>query len=340
MTCTDVEDLPMTFRRKLLAAFGASAVALAVPFAAVGQQPGKVFRIGFLSASTRASVEHLDQSFLRSLRELGWVEGKNLVLEYRWAEGQVERLPELAAELVRNKVDLIVASAGAAALAAQASTATIPIIFAAVSDPVGNGLIKSLARPGGNITGRTNITGDLAPKRLEWLLAVVPAAKRVVVLLDSTIKTDAQAADNLEAAARTRGVIVTRLGATTPQLIDAAFAAIARDPPDGLIVSLNPLFFRQRRQIAELAAKQRLPAIGGDSNQAEAGFLMSYGASLTDEFRRLATYADRIFKGAKPADLPVEQPTNYELVINRKTAKALGLTLTHELLLRADLVID
>ena len=160
------------------------------------------------------------------------------------------------------------------------------------------------------------------------------------MLLDSTIKTDAQAADNLEAAARTRGVIVSRLSATTPQQIDAAFAAIARDPPDGLIVSLNPLFFRQRRQIAELAAKQRLPAIGGDANQAEAGFLMSYGASLTDEFRRLATYADRIFKGAKPADLPVEQPTNYELVINRKTAKALGLTITHELLLRADLVID
>ena len=337
----------MTRRRSLFAAFGACVLSeTVVGMSNVFAQPapggsGKVWRVGFLAFPTRPpSLDaHIFGGFPRGMRELGYVEGKNLQIEWRFADGKRERLGELAAELVASKVDLIVASSSAT-LAAQAATATIPIVFAAVSDPIGNGLIKSLARPGANITGRTNITGDLGPKRMELLLAALPNASRVAVLLDSTITTDGQAADSLQAAGQKLRVSVTRLGARTPQEIETAFATVAREKIEGMVVSLNPLFFQQRNQIAELALKHRVPVIGGDRDLVQAGYLMSYGASLADEFRRLASYADRIFKGAKPADLPVEQPTLYELVINRKTAKAIGLAIPQELLLRSDEVIQ
>ena len=326
-------------RRKLIVALGAGA--LAVPFPSFAQQPGKVWRVGFLGFAARPPSldSHIFGAFPRGMRELGYVEGKNLMIEWRFADGKRERLLELAAELVELKVDVIVVSSSAA-LAAQKATTTIPIVFAAVSDPVGSGLIKSLARPGGNITGRTNITEDLSPKRLELLLAMVPKLSRVAVLLTSASAANTRTAESIQAAGQKRGVTIVRANAGTPQEIETAFSTMAREKAGALIVSLNPLFFQQRSQIAELATKHRLPAIAGDRGLAEAGCLMSYGASLADEFHRLATYVDKIVKGAKPGDLPVEQPTKFELIINGKTAKTLGLTITPELLLQADKVIE
>lgn len=329
----------MNSRRKLIVALGAGALTFAFP--SFAQQAGRVWRVGFLAFPTRPSSldSHVFGAFPRGMRELGYVEGRNLLIEWRFADGRVERLPELAAELVRLKVDVIVVSASATR-AAQDATTTIPIVFAAVSDPVGSGLIKSLARPGGNITGRTNITNDLSPKRLELLLAVVPKLSRVAVLMNSASAADTSTAESVQTAGQKRGVTVVPASAGTPQEIEAAFSAMTRKKVGALIVSLNPFFFQQRNQIAELAAKHRLPAIAGDRDLAEAGCLMSYGASLADEFHRLATYVDKIFKGAKPGDLPVEQPTTFELIINAKTAKTLGLTITSELLLQADKVIQ
>jgi putative ABC transport system substrate-binding protein len=329
----------MNNRRKLGVALGAGA--LTFPFPSFAQQAGKVWRVGFLAFPTRPSSldSHVFGAFPRGMRELGYVEGRNLLIEWRFADGKVELLPELAAELVRLKVDVIVVSASAT-LAAQNATTTIPIVFAAVSDPLSSGLIKSLARPGGNITGRTNITNDLSPKRLELLLAVVPKLSRVAVLMNSASAANTSTAEGIQTAGQKRGVTVVPASAGTPQEIEAAFSTMTREKVGALIVSLNPLFFQQRSQIAELAAKHRLPAIAGDRDLAEAGCLMSYGASLADEFHRLATYVDKIFKGAKPGDLPVEQPTTFELIINAKTAKTLGLTITSELLLQADKVIQ
>jgi putative tryptophan/tyrosine transport system substrate-binding protein len=330
----------MNHRRKLVVALGGGV--LTAPFGAFAQQPGKVWRVGFLAFPTRPSSldSHVFGAFPRGMRELGYVEGKNLTLEWRFADGKPERLPELAAELVRLKVDVIVVSAGAASRAAQKATTTIPIIFAAVSDPVSSGLIKSLAQPGGNITGRTNITGELGPKHFELLLAMVPKVSRMAVLMTSTGTANTGTAESIQAAGQKRRVTVVRVDAGTPQEIETAFSTMVREKAGALIVSLNPFFFQQRIQIAELAAKHRLPCITGDRMYVEAGCLMSYGASLADDFHRLATYVDKIFKGAKPSDLPVEQPTKFELIINGKTAKTLGLTIPPELLAQADKVIE
>ena len=220
------------------------------------------------------------------------------------------------------------------------ATTAIPIVFAAVNDPVSQGIIKSLARPGGNITGRANITDDLGPKRMELLLGMLPKVTRMAVLVDSSGAAQVRTGDSLQAAAQKRGVAMVRVEAGSPQEIERAFAGMAREKIGALIVSFTPLFNQQRNQIAELAAKHRLPTVTGDRGFVEAGCLMSYGASLTDDFHRLATYVDKIFKGAKPSDLPVEQPTRFELVINEKTAKLLGLKVTPELLLQADKVIE
>jgi putative ABC transport system substrate-binding protein len=330
----------MNNRRKLIVALGAGALTAAFP--SFAQQPGKVWRVGFLAFPTRPSSldSHAFGGFPRGMRELGYVEGANLVIEWRFADEKVERLPELAAELVRLKVDVIVVSAGQGSRAAQKATATIPIVFAAVSDPVSLGLVQSLARPGGNITGRTNITDDLSPKRFELLLAMVPKVSRIAVLMNTIGVANTRTAESIQAAGQKRGVTVVRVDAGTPQGIETAFSTMAREKAGALIVSLNPLFYQQRSQIAELAAKQRLPAIAGDRVFAEAGCLMSYGASLADDCHRLATYVDKIFKGAKPADLPVEQPTKFELVINGRTARTLGLRIPQDLLLQADKVIE
>ena len=331
----------MNNRRKIIIALGAGA--LAAPLYSFAQQQGKVWRVGFLLLFSRpASIEsHFISAFPRGMRELGYVEGKNLVIEWRFADGKLDRLPALATELVQLKMDVIVAGGIDAPLALQKATATIPIVMGTSGDPVGSGLVKSLARPGGNITGLTTITGDLVAKRLELLLAIAPKATRVAILLrDPASPAGSRNLASAQAAGKLRGVTVLPVQARTPQEIDSAFASMRQQKAGALLVSLNPLFEQQRSQIAELTLKHRLPAITADRMYAEAGCLMSYGASLADMFRRSATYVDRIFKGAKPADLPVEQPTKFELVINGKTAKALGLTISQSLRISADQVIE
>ena len=278
--------------------------------------------------------------FPRGLRELGYVEGKNIAIEWRFADGKYERLPGLAAELVRLKVDVILAAAAPAASAAKQASTTLPIVIGGVGDPVGLGLIASLPRPGGNITGVSNLAVDLSSKNLEFLLAVVPKLSRVAVLLNPTNPIDTFVVKQIQAAARTVGVSVSVFEATSASQIDTAFGAMARARVGALIVAPDPYLLAQARQIAEHAAKNRLPAIFPFRQHAEAGGLMSYGQDQAENFRRAAAYVDKILKGAKPADLPVEQPMKLELVINRRTAKALGLTLSQELLLRADEVIE
>ena len=327
-------------RRRLLIALGAGA--LAAPLSSFAQPQGKIWRVGFLSARSRPdSLDSTDYgAFVRGMRELGYVEGKNLVIEWRFADGKLERLPGLAAELVQLKVDVIVAAATPATSAAQKATTTIPIVFGSAGDPVGAGLVKSLARPGGNITGLSNLNVDIGPKRLEMLLAIVPKLSRVAVLVHPDNPNHTTLLQNIQAAGQTRGVTILRAEARTPQEIDNAFSLIRQQNAGALLVSLDPLFQQQKSQIAELTAKHRLPSMTADRIYAEAGCLMSYGSSIADLFRRAATYVDKIFKGAKPADLPVEQPTKFELIINRKTAKALGLTIPQSLLIMADKVIE
>jgi putative ABC transport system substrate-binding protein len=310
---------------------------LAAPLAAPAQQPGKTARIGFLFFVTSPS---LDEAFRQGLHELGYVEGQNIAIEYRSAEGKDERLPGLAAELVRLKVDVIVAASPPATEAAKGATSTIPIVFAVSGDPVAAGLVASLARPGGNITGLATISGDVLGKQLELLKGVAPKVSRVAVLQNPSNPGHALMLPQAEGAARALGVQLQVLKARTPSEIEAAFAAMSSQRAGGVLVLRDALFRAQRAQIVALAAKRRLPAVYGLREEAEAGGLMAYGASVPHMFRRAATYVDKILKGAKPADLPVEQPTKFELVINLKTAKALGLTIPSSLLGQADQVIQ
>lgn len=313
------------------------------PLVSRAQQQGKIWRVGFLVPQRRPpSLEsHYWGAFARGMRELGYVEGSNLAIEWRFADGKLEQLPELAAELVRLKVDIIVTGGVEAPLASQKATATIPIIIVGPGDPVAIGLVKSLARPGGNTTGLSSLTGDLVPKRLEMLLLMLPKLSRVAFLVNPSNPTPlAKTLENVEAAGRNLRLTILRLDARTPQEIETAFSRMVREKADALMVSLNPLFQQQRSQIAELSRKHRLPCMTADRIYAEAGCLMSYGNSLDEDFRRAASYVDKIFKGAKPGDLPVEQPTKFELVINGKTAKSLGLAIPKELMLRADWVIE
>ena len=277
---------------------------------------------------------------MRGLRELGYAEGKNIVIEWRFTDGKYERLPGLAAELVRLKVDVIFAAGGPAIGAAQQATTTIPIVFAGVSDPVGLGFVASLARPGGNITGVSNVGVDIIGKNLEFLRAIVPKLSRVALLVNPAGPITPLVLKQLQAAAKTTGVSVSAFEASTTAQIDSAFGSIARARPGALIVARDPFLHEHERQIATLAAKQRLPAIYSFRADVEAGALMSYAANDAEMYRQAARYVDKILKGAKPADLPVEQPMKFELLINRKTAKALGLTISQELLLRADKVIE
>jgi putative ABC transport system substrate-binding protein len=282
----------------------------------------------------------LGDAFRQGLRELGYVEGRNIVIETRSAEGKSERLPGLAAELVRLTVDVIVAASPPATEAAKQATSTIPIVFALSGDPVAAGLVASLARPGGNVTGLATISQDLVGKQLELLKEVAPKISRVAVLQNPSNSGHALSLPSAEGAARTLGVQLQIQKAGNPAEIEAAFAAMTRQHAGGVLVLRDALFREQRTQIAALAAKRRLPAVYGLREQAEAGGLMAYGASAPYNFRRAATYVDKILKGAKPADLPVEQPTKLELVINLKTAKALGLTIPPSLLGRADHVVE
>ena len=312
---------------------------LAAPLAAEAQQAGKVARIGYLLGATREQTSLLVKAFEDGLRDLGYVPGQNVVIEYRFAEGKLERLPQLAQDLVRLKVDVIVTGSNPHVIAAKQATTTIPIVMVYVRDPVGTGLVASVSRPGGNVTGLSQDVGAEFPgKRLALLKEFVPKLSRVAVLATPGIRQ--AALKEMEAPARTLGMTVVRLDARGPGDLEGVFAAMTRARSDALVVYGGPVQFNMRTQIAQLALRHRLPSISGIIEDVEAGGLMSYGASLSDQWRRAATYVDKILKGAKPGDLPVEQPTKFELVINLKTAKALGLTIPPSLLGQADHIIE
>jgi len=325
-------------RRTFLA--GTGAVLLAAPLAARAQQAGKVWRIGLLdSASDPASVDRW-KAFRERLRELGYPEGQNVVFESRWASGQMGRLPGLAKELVDAKVDILVTASSEAALAAKRATATIPVVTATGVDPVELGIVASLARPGGNVTGVFSLSNELVVKRVELLKQMMPRVFRLAVVLNPDNRASALTARVVERAAKPLGVAVQIVDVRTPKELDAAFAAMKRARADAVLLLENTAFFAERQRIADLALTHRLPISVQAKEYAEAGALVSYGPDYADQFRRAATYVDKILKGAKPADLPVEQPTQFELVINLKTAKAIGLTIPPSLLARADEVIQ
>jgi ABC-type uncharacterized transport system substrate-binding protein len=312
---------------------------IAVAVTAGAQQPKKVPRIGFLGVASLSATSARIEALRHGLRELGYVEGKNIVIEYRWAEGKIERLPDLAAELVRLKVDVIVTSSAAPTRAAKEATTTIPIVMANDNDPVGSGHVASLARPGGNITGVSTLAPGISGKQLGLLKEIVPKLSRVAVLGTSTNSGYAQVLREVELAAGTFGVKVQYLDVLDPKDIETAFRAASKERAGAVLLVASPVFLPQRTQIAELAVKNQLPAIFPQSEFVEAGGLMYYGANTPDLFRRAATYVDKILKGRKPADLPVEQPTKFDLVINLKTAKQIGLTIPQSVLYRVDRVI-
>jgi putative ABC transport system substrate-binding protein len=303
------------------------------------QQTKKVPRIGLLFAATLSYQLDRVEAFRQGLRELGYVEGKNIVIEYRSAEGKFDRLPALAAELVGLKVDVIVSGGPQATRPAKKATATIPIIMAFDSDPVGNGFVASLARPGGNITGLATLAPELSGKQLELLKEIVPKLSRVAVLGTSTQPGNAQALREVGGAAGAFGVQVQYLNVEDPEDIETAFRAGSKGRADAVLVLPSPVLNSHRTQVADLTAKNRRPAMYSGSGYVDAGGLMSYAHNIIDLYRRAATYVDKILKGAKPADLPVEQPTKFELIINLKAAKQIGLTIPPNVLARADKVI-
>jgi putative ABC transport system substrate-binding protein len=313
---------------------------LAAPVAAEAQQAAKVARIGWLGAHpTRLPPE----AFLQGLRDLGYVEGRNLVIEYRDADGKPERLPALVAELVALRVDVIVAPPTVAALTAKQATRTLPIVFIGAADPVTSGLVTSLARPGGNVTGLSNLAPELVGKCLELLKQAVPGVSRVAVLWQPDglgERTDKGLLKEAEASARALGVQPQFVEARGPGDFDRAFSEMTRASAGALTVLISVMFFSERKRLVDLATKNRLPAVYTSRGFVDAGGLMAYGPNAADLLRRAATYVDKILKGTKPGDLPVEQPTKFELVINLKTAKALGLTIPPSLLGRADEVIQ
>jgi putative ABC transport system substrate-binding protein len=314
---------------------------LAAPLAAEAQQAPKIARIGYLAPNLAAS-SHLPGAFRHGLRDLGYVEGRNVVIEYRDAEGKFERLPALAAELVALKVDVIVAGGTPAALAAKQATETLPVVFAGPGDPVTSGLVTSLGRPGGNVTGLSSFAPELVGKCLEQLTQAVPRVSRVAALWQPGglgERTDKDVLKEAEAAARALRVRLQFVEARGPENFDRAFSEMTRARAGALTVLPGSMFVNERRRLVDLAAKHRLPTAFPWREGVDAGGLMSYGPDFADLFRRAATYVDKILKGAKPADLPVEQPTKFELVINLKTAKALGLTIPPSLLQRADEII-
>jgi ABC-type uncharacterized transport system substrate-binding protein len=325
-----------------LAALAIALALLAAPLAAGAQQAAKIARIGYLTTNLAANP-HQREAFLQGLRDLGYIEGRNVAIETRAAEGKLERLPALAAELVALKVDVIVAASTPPALAAKQATRAIPIVFAATADPVASGLVTSLARPGSNVTGLSFLAPDLVGKSLEQLTQAVPGVSRVAVLSHPGALGERTEKDMLkEAAFAGRGLALRLqfLEARGPDDFDRAFSEMTRGRAGALTVLTSIMLFDERTRLIDLAAKNRLPAMYPWREAVDAGGLMAYGANLPDLYRRAATYVDKLLKGAKPGDLPVEQPTKFELMINMKTAKALGLTIPPSLLLRADQVIE
>lgn len=328
----------MLIRRKLLVVLGASA--LISPLAAFSQQTGKIWRVGFLS-QRRIDTLDIDPygGFLNGMRELGYVEGRDLVMEWRSAGSKSERLSELASELVKLKVDVIVAAGSQSISAAQKATTSIPIVMGTTTtDPVRAGFVASLARPGGNITGLALVLEDISFKHLDLLIRVAPRLSRVAVLVNPD-SPEVVVPKNLESAAHKAGVTVLTVEARNLQEIESAFLVMKKEKAQAFIFISTSVFMQHRHRIVELAAQNRQPFVSNYHEYVEAGGLMSYGPSLADNYRRAATYVDKIFKGAKPGDLPVEQPAKFELFINRKTANALGLTIPQSLLASADKVL-
>ena len=328
--------MPCMNRREFITLLGGAA---AWPLAARAQQPARLPTIGFLVAGTPSSHGRWAAALVQRLSELGWIEGRTTAIEYRWAEGRADRAAEIAAEFVRLKVDVIVTSATVVVIASKQATSVIPIVFAAASDPVGTGLVASLARPGGNVTGLSLQFTDLAGKRLELLREVLPDLRRLAILANASSPATALEVAEVQAMARTFGLEVAAPEVRQTEDIAPAFEAL-KGRVEALYVVNDPLVDTNRVRINTLALAARVPTLHGDREHVAAGGLMSYGASFTDLFRRAADYVDKILRGAKPADIPVEQPTKFDFVINLTTAKALGLKIPEAVLLRADEVIE
>jgi putative ABC transport system substrate-binding protein len=311
----------------------------AAAFTAVAQQPKKVSRIGFLATVSPATISDRVDAFRQGLRELGYVEGKNIMIEWRYAEGKADQLPGLATELVRLTVDLIVSAAPIPTRSAKQATSTIPIVMAFDDDPVGSGFVASLARPGGNITGLSTLSPEISGKQLELLKEIAPKLSRVGVLGDVTRPGVPQALREINLAAGTFGMRVQYLDVPTSNDIETVFRAASRERAEAVLVLVGPVLMSHRTQVTDLAAKNRIPAIYERAEFTDAGGLMFYGASISDMFHRAATYVDKILKGTTPAELPVEQPKKFELIINLKAAKQIGLIIPPNVLARADRVI-
>jgi putative tryptophan/tyrosine transport system substrate-binding protein len=325
--------------KKKITGLALGAMLLALGFPAEAQQPTKIPRIGFVTGQSPSSISARAEAFRQGLLVLGYAEGKNIVIEYRYAEGKFDRLAALAAELVRLKVDVIVTGGPGVTRLAKEATVIIPIVMAWDSDPVGNGFVASLARPGGNITGLATLAPEISGKQLELLKDIVPGLSRVAVLGSSNEPANRQSLTEIELAAGGLGVKLQYLDVLSSKDIETAFGAATKSRAQAFLALASRVVNFQRAQIAALAVKSRLPAIYYAAEFVEDGGLMSYGASITDLFRRAATYVDKILKGAKPADLPVEQPTKFEFIINLKAAKQIGLTISPNVLARADKVI-
>ena len=330
----------MISRRQVV--LGLGAVALAKPLSPFAQQSTKVWRIGVLSGvrPTLSSSNIYVDAFTQGMRELGYIEGKNLIIERRYYEGKYERAPDLAAELLQRKVDVFVMSSTPVAQAVQRATRTTPIVFVNVADPVGSGLAASLARPGGSATGLSLAIIDVSPKHIELLRIIVPRLSRVALLVNAGNPTNLLILHKLQAVAQTVGMQVLTVDARTPEDIERGFTTMKRERAEAVIVVSDSWYQVQRKQISDLALRNRLPSMFSAREYVEVGGLIGYGSDYRDAWRHAATHVDKILKGAKPGDLPIEQPTLFKFQINRKTAKALGLTIPQELLLRADEVID
>ena len=331
----------MTARRRLLLALGAAPLTAALP--GFAQQPGRIWRIGALQQRGRPNPIESDFTlgpFVSAMRELGYVEGKNLAIEWRFLDGNMERAREMAAELVRLKPDVIVSASTPTTGALQKATSTIPIVMTTIGDPVGSGFVKSLARPGGNITGLTNMVVEISVKHFELLAGLMPKLSRVAVLSNPLNSSNPETARVVQAAAQKSGVKVLPIETRTQADIENGFSAMAREKVGAVILAQDGLFIIHRRLIAELALKHRLPTAAAIREFADAGILLSYGPSFGDIYRRAAVFVDKILKGAKPADLPVERPTKFEMYINGSTAKKLGVTIPQSMLVQADKVIE
>ena len=313
---------------------------LLVPLAAYAQQPATIPRVGFIDSTSPSPGQPLLDAFRQGLHEFGYIEGRNIAIEYRSAEARPERFPDLVAELIRLKVDVLVVGAGPGAHAAQQATQTLPVVFAGVGDPVALGIVASLARPGGNITGLSYILEGFAGKWAELLKEAVPNASRLAALWNPNLPFGAIMVKDTQVAAQALGMALQAVEVRERNELENALSTIVSARADALVVMASPLFFSHRAQLVEFAAKNRIPAMFFAREFVEAGGLMAYGPNLREQFRRAATYVDKILKGAKPADLPVEQPTKFELIINLKTAQALGLTISPTLLFQADEVLQ